>query len=95
MFAPAFSKALCKSYSQFVPGNVGMNTLGFAIVIDDFLASPWDIKFIVSIFSFISTDLVWNIGSSVSQWALYNSSNDISSFSIIILCSSVVDPSTI
>jgi hypothetical protein len=29
-FAPAFSKALALSYSQFVPGNTGINTVGFA-----------------------------------------------------------------
>ena len=29
-FAPAFSKALAESYSQFVPGNTGINTVGFA-----------------------------------------------------------------
>ena len=39
-FAPAFSNALAESYSQFVPGNVGINTLGLATVIEDFLPSP-------------------------------------------------------
>ena len=29
-FAPAFSKALALSYSQFVPGNTGMKILGLA-----------------------------------------------------------------
>ena len=31
-FAPAFSKALALSYSQFVPGNTGINTVGLAIL---------------------------------------------------------------
>jgi len=30
--APAFSNAFWESYSQFVPGNTGINTLGFAIL---------------------------------------------------------------
>ena len=30
--APAFSKALAVSYSQFVPGNTGIRTLGLAIL---------------------------------------------------------------
>ncbi len=29
--APASIKAFAKSYSQFVPGNTGINTFGFAI----------------------------------------------------------------
>ncbi len=33
--APALSKALLVSYSQFVPGNAGMKTLGFVILIKD------------------------------------------------------------
>ena len=41
-FAPAFSKALSESYSQFVPGNTGINTFGFAtLLLDDILVSPW------------------------------------------------------
>ena len=32
VIAPAFSKALAVSYSQFVPGNTGMRTRGFAIL---------------------------------------------------------------
>ena len=31
-FAPAFSNAFAVSYSQFVPGNTGINTVGFAIL---------------------------------------------------------------
>ena len=31
--APAFSKALAVSYSQFVPGNTGISTFGFATLI--------------------------------------------------------------
>ena len=32
-FAPAFSNALAVSTSQFVPGNTGINTVGFATLI--------------------------------------------------------------
>ena len=35
-FAPASSKALAESYSQFVPGNAGINTFGCAILNEDF-----------------------------------------------------------
>ena len=31
--APAFSKALAESNSQFVPGNTGITTFGFATLI--------------------------------------------------------------
>ena len=31
-FAPAFSKAFAVSYSQFVPGNTGINTVGVAML---------------------------------------------------------------
>ncbi len=34
--APALSNALAESYSQFVPGNAGINTLGVAMLNDDF-----------------------------------------------------------
>jgi len=34
---PAFSKALAVSYSQLVPGNIGMNILGFAIETEGFI----------------------------------------------------------
>ncbi len=34
--APASINAFAKSYSQFVPGNTGMNTFGFAIFICGF-----------------------------------------------------------
>ena len=35
-FAPARSNALAESYSQFVPGNAGINTFGCAILNEDF-----------------------------------------------------------
>ena len=61
--APALSKALAESYSQFVPGNAGINTFGVAIEEADFTLSPVVTKLIVSIFSLTSLAFVGNIGS--------------------------------
>ena len=65
-FAPASSKALAESYSQFVPGNAGINTFGCAILNEDFWCSL-TIKFIFFTSPVGSTAFVGNIGSKVDS----------------------------
>ena len=39
--APAFSKARAESYSQLVPGNTGMNTVGWPSLWVQTATPPW------------------------------------------------------
>ena len=94
-FAPASSKALAESYSQFVPGNAGINTFGVAIDKDDFNLFSVLTKLIFFILSLTSNALVGNIGSKVSSNLAYSSFKDILSFLIRILGPSIVLPATL
>ena len=86
--APASSNAFAESYSQFVPGNTGMNTWG--LVIGNFLVIVgvfWLKIFLAS--PFCST-LVGNTFSNGSSQSLINSSKSNTTFSFTTIAFSLV-----
>ena len=94
VFAPALSKAWALSYSQFVPGNTGINTVGFAtLFLHTYTLSA--LKRPVSTAFFSSLTVEWNTFSSLSfQLSRASSSEKLTPQAVNVL-SSVTSPITL
>ncbi len=68
-FPPSFSKALAQSYSQFVPGNTGIKTLGLAFfIVENFFILKSENTFFI--FRFTISVFVLKTSSKVFEYAL-------------------------